>query len=232
MMSPVLQLERTSGTSSPARSTGVACVLVLVLVLLLAACSGGKKQSTTTTTKPKAKTPKVLAIKTSLLKVGKVVVESAGPQNLQMDVPTGKAVLAEAQKYIDNAIFEPLKAGRIGGGYASLFDLGVKSAALGADQRALTDLDAGKVALVSSKAGPVELSAVAGTLGDLMYVATDFDLTVKGLAPTGPLTISHKIELTFAKTGKTWLVTAYRVQSVRHSSAGTTTTTTKGGKKP
>jgi hypothetical protein len=228
-MSPVLQPQRTSGTSSPARSTGVACALVLVL--LLAACSGGKKQSTTTTAKPKAKA-KVLAIKTSVLKVGKVVVESAGPPNVQIDAPTGKAVLAAAQKYIDNAMFEPLESGRIGGGYASLFDPGVKSAALGADQRALTDLDAGKVTRLTTKAGPVVLSALAGTLGELMYVATNFDLTVKGLGSTGPLTISHKIELTFAKTGKAWLVTAYRVQSVRHSSAGTTTTTAKGGTKP
>ena len=231
-MSPVLQPERSSGTTAPARSTGVACVLVLVL--FLAACSGGKKNSAATTTKPKAKAkaPTALAIKTSVLKVGKVVVESAGAQNLHMDVPTGQAVVTQAQKYIDNAIFEPLKSGRLGGGYASLFDSGVKSAALGVDQRALTDLEAGKVARLTTKAGPVELSALVGTLGEYMYVATDFDLTVTGLAPTGPLTISHKIELTFAKTGKTWLVTAYRVQSVRHSSAGKTTTTTKGGKKP
>src|SRR4051794_8983687 len=116
-MSPVLNPDRTSGTTAPARSTGVA--LVLVLVLFLAACSGGKKNSTTTTTKPKAKAkaPKVVAIKTSVLKVGKVVVESAGAQNLHMDVPTGQAVVTQAQKYIDNAIFEPLKAGRLGGGY-------------------------------------------------------------------------------------------------------------------
>jgi hypothetical protein len=231
-MSPVLQPERSSGTTAPARSTGVACVVVLLL--LLAACSGGKKNSATTTTKPnaKAKAPKVVAIQTSVLKVGKVVVESAGAPNLKMDVPTGQAVVTQAQKYIDNAIFEPLKAGRLGGDYASLFDSGVKSAALGVDQRALTDLEAGKVTRLTSKAGPVELSALVGTLGEYMYVATDFDLTVTGLAPTGPLTISHKIELTFAQTGKTWLVTAYRVQSVRHSSAGKTTTTTKGGKKP
>jgi hypothetical protein len=228
-MSPVLQPERSSGTTAPARSTGVACLLVLVLVL--AACSGGKKHSATTTTKPKAKAPRVLAIKTSVLRVGKVVVESAGAPNLHMDVPTGKAVLGVAQKYIDNAIFEPLKAGRLGD-YASLFDQGVKSAALGADRRALTDLEAGKVARLTSTASPVELSALVGTLGEYIYVATDFDLTVKGIASTGPLTISHKIELTFAQTGKTWLVTAYRVQSVRQSSAGKTTTTTKGGKKP
>ena len=230
-MSLVLQPERSSGTAAPARSAGVACLLVLVLVL--AACSGGKKHNAATTKpKTKAKAPKVVEIKTSVLKVGKVVVESAGAQNLQMDVPTGKAVLAVAQKYIDNAIFEPLKAGRLGGDYASLFDEGVKSAALGADKRALTDLEAGKVARLTSTAGPVELSALVGTLGEYMYVATDFDLTVKGIASTGPLTISHKIELTFARTGKAWLVTAYRVQSVRHSNAGTTTTTTKGGKKP
>jgi hypothetical protein len=49
----------------------------------------------------------------------------------------------------------------------------------------------------------------------------------------GPLTITHKIELTFAKTGKAWLVTAYRVQTVRKAKTGATTNTTaKAGSKP
>ena len=57
----------------------------------------------------------MLALKTSVLKVGKVDVESAGP-NVQIDTATGKAVLAAAQSYIDNAVFAPLKVGTIGAG--------------------------------------------------------------------------------------------------------------------
>jgi len=228
-MTPVKLRERSSRTSPPTSTTtaGAAC---LVLSLVLAACSGGSKPSTTTRTKTTM--PKVLAVKTSLLKVGKVVVESAGPPNVQIDTTTGKAVLGGAQKYIDDAVFAPLKGGRLGGGYGTLFDSGVKSAAVGADARVLTDLDVGKVARLSTKATPVELSALAGTLGELLYVATNFNVTLTGLGPTGPLTISHRIELTFARSAKTWLVTAYRVRTVRHLPSGTTTTTAKGGTKP
>jgi hypothetical protein len=201
----------------------------LVLSLVLAACSGGGSKPSTRT---KTTVPKVLAVKTSLLKVGKVVVESAGPPNVQIDTSTGTAVLAGAQKYIDDGMFAPLKEGRLGGGYGSVFDSGVKSTAVGADARVLTDLDVGKVTRLSTKATPVELSALVGTLGELLYVATNFNVTLTGVGHTGPLTISHRIELTFARTAKTWLVTAYRVRTVRHLPSGTTTTTAKGGTKP
>jgi len=216
-MTPVKLRQRSSRTSTTA--AGAAC---LVLSLVLAACSGGGSKPSTTT-RTKTTVPKVLAVRTSLLKVGKVV---------QIDTTTGKAVLAGAQKYIDDAVFAPLKEGRLGVGYGSLFDSGVKSAAVGADARVLTDLDVGKVTRLSTKATPVELSALAGTLGELLYVATNFNVTLTGLGHTGPLTISRSIELTFARTAKAWLVTAYRVRTVRHLTSGTTTTTAKGGTKP
>src|SRR5947208_4339798 len=225
-MTPVKLRQRSSRTSTTA--AGAAC---LVLSLVLAACSGGGSKPSTTT-RTKTTVPKVLAVRTSLLKVGKVVVESAGPPNVQIDTTTGKAVLAGAQKYIDDAVFAPLKEGRLAGGYGSLFDSGVKSTAVGADARVLTDLDVGKVARLSTKATPVELSALAGTLGELLYLATNFNVTLTGLGHTGPLTISRSIELTFARTAKAWLVTAYRVRTVRHLTSGTTTTTAKGGTKP
>lgn len=209
--------------------TGAAC---LVLSLLLVACSSGGSKDTATNPRPKTTVPKVLAVRTSLLKVGRVDVESAGPPNVQIDTPTGKAVLAGAQKYIDDAVFAPLKEGRVGAGYGAVFDSGVKSDAAGADARVLTDLDVGKVTRLSTTATPVELSALVGTLGELLYVATNFNLAVTGLGPTGPLKISRRIELTFARTAKTWLVTAYRVQTVRHLPSGTTATTAKGGTKP
>jgi hypothetical protein len=225
-MTPVKLRQRSSRTSTTA--AGAAC---LVLSLMLAACSGGGSKPSTTT-RTKTTVPKVLAVKTSLLKVGKVVVESAGPPNVQIDTTTGKAVLAGAQKYIDDAVFAPLKEGRLGVGYGSLFDSGVKSTAVGADAPVLTDLDVGKVTRLSTKATPVELSALAGNLGELLYVATNFNVTLTGLGHTGPLTISRSIELTFARTVNTWLVTAYRVRTVRHLTSGTTTTTAKGGTKP
>jgi hypothetical protein len=197
--------------------------LLVALLFALSACGGAKHKSN-----PSDNVPKVLAIKTSVLKVGKVDVESAGP-SVQIDTATGRAVLAAAQKYIDNAVFAPLKVGTIGAGYGALFDPGVKAAALGADRTALTDLDVGKTTSLTTKATPVELSALVGSLGDLMYIATDFDLTVNGAAAGGKFTMTRHVELAFAPRGKAWLVTAYRVNSVRKSVAGTTTTTASAG---
>jgi hypothetical protein len=206
------------------------CVALGALALAVAACGGGggKHAGTSTTTKPK-----VLAIKTAILKVGKVDVESAGPPNAKIDPPTGRAVMTIAQKYIDNAVFAPLQKGTLGAEYAKLFDPGVKPLAISADRNALTDLSVGKATNLSTKATPVLLSALAGSLGELTYVATNFDLTVKGTIGTQKLGITRHIEFTFAKTGKNWLVTAYRVQTIRKSVAGTTTTTaTAGSTKP
>lgn len=203
--------------------------LVLSLLLLGAACGGGKKstsQSVSTTTRPK-----VLDVKTSVLKIGSVDIESAGPNN-PIDTPTGRAVLEAAQAYVDDAVFAPLKTGKLGTGYPGLFDSTLKPAVIGADQPALTDLEIGKVTKLSTTATPVHLSSLEGTLGEVMYVATNFDLTMEATGDTGPLTITRHIELTYAKTGSAWHVNAYRVQAIRKATAGTTTTTATRGTTP
>ncbi len=204
--------------------------VALALVVLVAACSGGSKHKAesaeTTTTRPK-----VLDVKTSVLKVGSVDIQSAGPTNA-IDTATGKAVLGTSQAYIDDAIFAPLKTGTLATAYPALFDTSLKPAVIGADQPALTDLSVGKVTKLSTTATPVHLSALEGTLGELMYVATDFDLMLKATAASGPLTIQRHVELTFSKTGTAWHVSAYRVQAVRKTVAGTTTTTATRGTTP
>jgi hypothetical protein len=224
-MSPVRLRNRPFRTSSA--TTGVACAVVLAL--LLAACSGSSKAKG----QPSTTKPKVLGISTATLKVGTVDIESAGASSIPIDPATGKTVLATAQKYINAAVFAPLGQGQVvAHDYSEIFDASVRAAATGADQDALTDLNVGKVASFSAKATPVELSALEGGFGELVYIATNFDLTVKAAATTGPLTLTHHIELTFAQTGKDWLITAYRVQSVRKSAISTTTTTAKGGTTP
>lgn len=230
MMEPVPRSDRCLPTRSSAVSA-VTCVIALALVL--GACGGGGKHPAT---QSKVEPPKVLAVKTSVLKVGSVDVESAGPKNIEIDTATGKAVLGAAQAYIDNAVFAPLKSGQLGHGYGALFDPRVQRAATGSDGHALTDLDIGRATSLTTKATPVELSALAGKLGELLYVATNFDLIIRATTDSGPLVITHHIELTFAKTGATWLISAYRVQSVRKAAARVTTTTATsaptGGTKP
>jgi hypothetical protein len=200
----------------------------LALVVVLTACGGGGKHASgpSTTT-----APKVAAIKTSVLKVGPVDVESAGPPT-PISTAVGKAVLTDAQGYLDDALFAPLKDGRVGVGFASHFDPQVKAAATGQDAATLTNAGIGKVADLKTTATPVYLSALDGTLGELMYVATNFDVTETGKTDAGNVSITHHVELTFAPVGRDWLVTAYRVQAVRKLPTGTTTTTVKAGATP
>jgi len=209
------------------RSFGAGAI-VAVLAVALAACGGGGKHNAD---KPTITTPKVLAVKTSVLKVGTIDIESAGPSN-PIDPATGKAVLGVAQSYIDNAIFAPLKTGKLGAGYAALFDTNLQATATGADVNALTELQVGEVTKLSTSATPVLLSTLEGKLGETMYLGTDFDLNVKGTTGAGPVKIHRHVELTFAHNGKTWVVTAYRVNAAHTSTAGTTTTTATGGTTP
>lgn len=196
----------------------------LVLALALTACGGGSKHETAPTTT----LPKVAEIKTSVLKVGTVDVETAGPST---PIPTkvGKAVLTNAQGYLDDALFAPLKEGKVGSGFAAHFDPTVRALATGHDEAALTNASIGKIDDLKTTATPVYLSALDGTLGDLVYVATNFDVTERGKTDAGPVTIKHRVELTFAPVGHDWLVTAYRVQTTRKLPTGTTTTTAKSG---
>jgi hypothetical protein len=212
----------------PFRSFG-AGVFVAVLAIALAACGGGSKHNDAKP--PTVTTPKVLAVKTSVLHVGTVDVESAGPSN-PIDPATGKAVLGAAQSYIDNAIFAPIKTGKLGAGYAAVFDAALKPTATGADANALTEVRVGKLTKLSTTATPVLLSTLEGKLGEVMYFGTDFDLNIKGNSAAGPVKIHRHVELTFARNGKAWLVTAYRVNAQRKSTTRTTTTTATGGTTP
>jgi hypothetical protein len=200
----------------------------LALVLLLTACGGGGKHESDTSSTTK---PKVAEVKTSKLKIGRVDVQSAGPST---PIPTkvGKAVLTTAQGYLDDALFAPLKDGKVGADYASHFDGKVISAARGNDSATLTNARIGKIDSLKTKASPVYLSALEGTLGDLMYVATNFDVTETGKTDAGKVSLVQHVELTYAPVGHDWLVTAYRVKAVRKLPSGTTTTTAKTGTTP
>jgi hypothetical protein len=200
----------------------------LALVLLLTACGGGGKHESDTSSTTK---PKVAEVKTSKLKIGRVDVQSAGPST---PIPTtvGKAVLTTAQGYLDDALFAPLKDGKVGADYASHFDGKVKEAARGNDSATLTNARIGKIDNLKTKASPVYLSALEGTLGDLMYVATNFDVTETGKTDAGKVSLVQHVELTFAPVGHHWLVTAYRVKAVRKLPTGRTTTTAKTGTTP
>jgi hypothetical protein len=201
----------------------------LAFVLLVTACSGGGKHSSspaTTTTQPK-----VAAIKTAVLRVGSVDIESAGPSS-QIPTNVGKSVFANAQGYLDDALFSPLKTGQVGARYGIHFDPQVQAAATGQDMPTLTNTGIGSVDDLKTTATPVLLSALEGTLGDLMYVATNFDVTETGKTDAGNVSIKHHVELTFAPVGPNWLITAYRVQAIRTLPTGTTTTTAKAGTRP
>ncbi len=202
-------------------------VSLCLCAALLAACGGGGKKAKSTT----SSTVQQLVVKTANLKAGTTDIETAGPL-VGIDNRTGALVLRNAQKYLDSAIFAPLAGGKVGAGYDALFDPSVRSAAAGSDARALTDVGVAKVTGYSERATPVAFTGLVDVNGTLLYVATNFDVTIKATTASGPLTILHNIEFTFAPgPNKSWLIYAYRVHTTRtaprasQSAASTTEST-------
>jgi len=207
-----------------ARSFRLAVPLCLC-ACLLAACGGGSKKGKGTTTS----TVQQLVAKTANLKAGVTNIETAGPL-AGIDNPTGALVLRNAQKYLDTAIFAPLASGKVGAGYGALFDPSVRSIAAGSDAGALTDVGVAKVGGYTESATPVTFTGLVDGSGTLLYVATNFNVKVKATTASGPMTIVHNIEFTFAPgPDKSWLISAYRVHTTRTaprvSQAGTASTT-------
>jgi len=212
-------LPRFRSDRSPARTRVL--LAVCACSLALAACGSSHKSGTGTTTS----TVRPLAVKTADLKSGTTDNETAGPL-VGINNATGAKVLSEAQKYLDAAVFSPLSTGRIGAGYAALFDAGVRAGATGADARALTDAVVGKVYGYSETATPVAFTGLFDMTGAELYIATNFDVHVKATTDSGQLRIDHKVELTFAPgPAQTWTVTAYRVHTTRTSATAVTSTT-------
>ncbi len=162
------------------------------------------------------------------LKIGKVDVESAGP-NVSIDKSTQNAVLALAQQYVATAMIAPLSTNALGSGYPALFDDGVRQSATTTDAAALTDAGIGKTTSFDEKTTPVTISALADQLGGIDYLATNFNVNISAKTADGPATITRTVELTFAPSGRSWLVTAYRVHAIRKLPTGTTSTTANAG---
>jgi hypothetical protein len=203
-------------------------VSLCLCAVLLAACGGGGGKKGKGTTPPRVQQ---LVVKTANLKAGSTDIETAGPL-VGIANPTGALVLRNAQKYLDSAIFAPLASGKIGTGYAALFDPSVRGAAAGSDARALTDVGVAKVTAYTETATPVAFTGLVDVNGSLLYVATNFNVKVKATTASGPVTILHNIELTFAPgPNKSWLISAYRVHTTRtvprtaQSTASTTEST-------
>ena len=87
----------------------------------------------------------------------------------------------------------------------------------------------GKATKYSEKATPVKISALADNGGTLLYLATNFSLRVAARTDAGQVGITRDVEFTYARTGKDWRVTAYRVRTVRRLPKATTTTTASAG---
>jgi hypothetical protein len=196
---------------------------VCALAVLATACGGGSSKKTSSTTDTTLPTRKVRA-----LTLGAVNLQSAGPA-LTLSNDTKKAILDATQKYVDDAVYEPLNSGSVGAGFAALFDSYVRGAATGRDEHALTE-SLHNASTYAASAAPIELSGLVDTTGTLLYLASNLTLHEDITTAAGHFNVDRNVELTFAPSGKTWLITAYRVDAkqspVKPPKPRPTTTTT------
>jgi hypothetical protein len=210
---------RADTPRSPARFVAAALVAVL-----FAACSGGGKDARPETSAPSTKGTNAKPV---VLALGPIDIQTWGAE-VKLSKNTKKKLLGLAQKYFDTAVHDPLGSGKLGTGYAALFEKGVRSAATGRDEKAMTDVSVGQAKYTES-ASKVKVSGLADNTGALLYLATNFSMRVDATTAKGPLRITRKVELTYAPSGKNWLVTAYRVKTERKTPKAKTTTTVAAG---
>ncbi len=203
-------------------------LFALVLVCMLAAACGGGKKHASPGGPPAVNAKSTLA----RLTIGAVRVDSIGP-NVKIPRDTEKTILDAAQKYVNTAVVAPLDKGAVDPAFASVFDTGVRSQATTVDRDVLTDEGIGKVTSYEQVSSPLTLTGLADGSGQFLYLAVNFFETVNGKTEAGPITSGRDVELTFAPSGKDWLVTAYRVKVQRKLPSGATTTTVaNAGAKP
>jgi hypothetical protein len=203
-------------------------LIALVLVCTLAtACGGSKKDASPAGTPVNAKST------LARLAIGPVSVESIGP-DVKIPKSTQKKILEAAQKYVNTAVVAPLDTGKADPAFGSLFDTGIRGHATSVDSGVLTDNGIGKASSYDQAASPLRLMGLADGSGRFLYLAVSFFESVNAKTDAGAVTSGRDVELTYAPSGKDWLVTAYRVKTMRKLPSGATTTTTAdaGGTKP
>jgi hypothetical protein len=202
-------------------------VCVVGVGVLFAACSGSDKKSSST--------PSTNAVKTknpnTPLKIGSANLASWGPTT-QVPKAAQQAVLASANNYVNAAVLTPLETGKVGDGYANLFDAGVRGSATTSDQDALTELPVGKIDKYTEKTTPVAINGLADGSGAIVYLSTNFAVTTSANTTDGKTTLNRDVELTFVPQGKNWVISAYRIAAVRKLPTGSTTTVANAGGKP
>lgn len=212
-------------------------IVALTALVALASCSSSSKPKSVPKSSGTRKTKSASAAQsTRTLRIGSTNVQRAGALGTLRPV-TKRELLAASQGYLEKAVLVPLETGRLGKGFSAMFDPGIRPAARGPDQGALTDVGVGKTKTLRERATPVKLSVLFDQSGHLLYAATRFKVTIDATklgakSGSGGITISRHVELTFGHFGKLWLVLAYRVQVARTtiSGAGKNRTTTSAVK--
>ncbi len=213
-------MARADTPRTPARFVAAALV-----ALLVASCSGGGKHARP---EPEAPSTQGTNAKPAVLALGKIDIQTWGAE-VKLSKDMKKKLVGLAQRYFDTAVHDPLGSGKVGAGYAPLFAKGVRSAATGRDKKAMTDVSVGRASKFTESASKVQISGLADNTGALLYLATTFSMRVNATIAKGLMHIARDVELTYAPSGKNWLVTAYRVKTVRKTPKVKTITTVAAG---
>jgi len=186
-------------------------VVIAIVATILASTSGSgkkKKVARTTTTAPRPTSALKLA-------VGVVKIQNTGADT-KLPSSVKHTVLQAAQTYVNDAVFAPLKSGRVDNGYEKIFGLLLRPAASGPDRGALTEANTGVArGAVNSTASRVRIDGIGDPTGKISLVATTFTLTVEATTPAGPLVLHRNTSLTFENQFGSWVVTAYDVGVLR-----------------
>jgi hypothetical protein len=193
--------------------------------MLLASCHSAAKHTASTkgtpTTDQRGKVSLSLA-----LRIGSVDVQAVGTLRPYSSAQR-RAILGLVNRYVANAITDPLVAGKAASPLLASFSPALlgRVGPKGHDRAALTDSGLPKLTSVTKTVKQPLKLVVLEQRGTPLMVSTSFGLTVQGATDDGALTITRAGSFLFQPDAKNhWHISGYTIV-VRRNLGGTTTTT-------
>lgn len=155
-------------------------------------------------------------------------VEAGRPPSPETVEQAKAAAVSTLNSYLKIAVLDPLGSAAPVGDLTPVVTESVSNRLAGPDRAALLDEGLPKMEGIRADRAGVDLTVMAGQAGEILMVAADVELKLRGTADGTPLAIDRTGEFLLVPAGGAWKIDGYRIHVTRDTPGGATTTTAQG----
>lgn len=134
------------------------------------------------------------------------------------------AVTAGLDRWLAQAVLEPLRTGRPAAGLEAVFTLPAVARMAGADRNALTGEGLPAASAVRADGASATLTPLSAPGEGIALVSARVDLRLRGTVPGGELTIAQQGDLVLLPDSGGWKIDGYALTATRDAAGHSTTT--------